>query len=155
MNERRAQTSVTKVVCWNMAHRRQPWRELAEMDADVALVQETCKPPSDLPTHVEPETGDLWTPWKREHYDRWPMVVKLSDRVEVERFNRVSPFTHPGPREVSVSGIGTTAIARVHSKGWRAVHRGFDVRSVGDAAEVREDEVGGRNAGHGCAPDHL
>lgn len=113
MKEQRARTSVTKIVCWNMAHRRQPWRELAEMDADIALLQETCEPPSDLPAHVEPETGDLWTPWKREDYDRWPMVVKLSDRVEVERFNRVPPFTHPRPHEVSVSGIGTTAIARV------------------------------------------
>ena len=117
MNEQRARTSVTKVVCWNMAHKRQPWHELAEMDADLALVQETCKPPIDLPAHVEPETGDLWTPWKREHYDRWSMVVKLSDRVEVERFNRVPPFTHPGPHEVSVSGIGTTGIARVTPRG--------------------------------------
>lgn len=117
MNEHRTQTSVTRVVCWNMAYKRQPWRELAEMDADLALVQETCRPPGDLPAHVEPETGDLWTPWKREHYKRWPMVVKLSDRVEVERFERVPPFTHPGPREVSVSGIGTTAIARVTPRG--------------------------------------
>ena len=117
MNEHRTQTSVTKVVCWNMAHKRQPWRELAEMDADLALLQETCRPPSDLPAHIEPETGDLWTPWKREHYKRWPMVVKLSDRVEVERFERVPPFTHPGPRELSVSGIGTTAIARVTPRG--------------------------------------
>ena len=113
MDEQRAERSVTKVVCWNMGHRRQPWRELAEMDADVALLQETCAPPSDLPDHVEPETGDLWTPWEREHYDRWPMVVKLSDRVEVERFNRLPPFTHPGPHDASVSGIGTAAIARV------------------------------------------
>ena len=102
-----------RVVFWNMAFRRQPWRELAAMDADVALLQETCKPPPDLPSHVEPETGDLWTPWKREHYDCWPMVVKLSDRVEIERFERVAPYTHPEAHQVPVSGIGTAAIARV------------------------------------------
>ena len=113
MDKQHPDTSVTKVVCWNMRHKRQPWRELAAMDADVALLQETCNPPSDLPTHVEAETGSLWTPWEREDYDRWPMVVKLSDRVAIERFNRVRPFTHPGPHDVSVSGIGTTAIARV------------------------------------------
>lgn len=102
-----------RVVSWNMDFRRQSWRELATMDADVALLQETCKPPADLPSHVEPETGDLWTPWKREHYNRWPMVVKLSDRVEIERFERVAPYTHPKAHQVPVSGIGTAAIARV------------------------------------------
>ena len=40
------------------------------MDADVALLQETCRPPADLPSHVEPETGDLWAPWEKKHYDR-------------------------------------------------------------------------------------
>ena len=102
-----------RVVCWNMAHMRRPWYELAAMDADVALLQETCRPPADLPSHVEPETGDLWVPWKREHYDRWPMVVKLSDRVKIERFNRVPPFGSVGPGEMAVSGIGTVAIARI------------------------------------------
>ena len=102
-----------RVVSWNMAYRRRPWRELAAMDADVALLQETCRPPADLPSHVEPETGDLWVPWKKEHYDRWPMVVKLSDRVEIERFNRVPPFSSVGPHEMAVSGIGTIAIARI------------------------------------------
>ncbi len=117
MDEQHSDTSVTKVVCWNMGHKSQPWRELSEMDADVALLQETCKPPSDLAAHVEVETGSLWTPWEREDYDHWPMVVKLSDRVAIERFNRVRPFTHPGPHDVSVSGIGTTAIARVTPMG--------------------------------------
>lgn len=83
------------------------------MDADVALLQETCRPPADLPSHVEPETGDLWVPWKQEHYNRWPMVVKLSDRVVIERFNRVPPFSSVGPRDMAVSGIGTVAIARI------------------------------------------
>lgn len=96
-----------------MDYKKRPWHELAAMDADVALLQETCTPPDDLPPHVEPETGDLWIPWKREDYDRWPMVVKLSDRVEIERFNRVSPFSCVGPREMAVSGIGTIAIARI------------------------------------------
>lgn len=50
---------------------------------------------------------------KREDYDRWPMVVKLSDRVEIERFERVHPFTHPEAHQVALSGIGTAAIARV------------------------------------------
>ncbi|MDE2827114.1 MAG: hypothetical protein OXL40_07355 [Bacteroidota bacterium] len=102
-----------RIVSWNMAYRKQPWRELAAMDADVALLQETCRPPADLPPNVEPETGDLWTPWEQRDYDRWPMVVKLSDRVKIERFSRIRPFSYVGPREMAVSGIGTVAIARV------------------------------------------
>ena len=41
------------------------------------------------------------------------MVVKLSDRVEIERFNRIRPFSCVGPREMAVSGIGTVAVARI------------------------------------------
>lgn len=105
--------SPLRVVSWNMAYRRRPWRELAAMDAGVALLQETCAPQEDLAPHVEPETGDLWTPWQKEDYNRWPMVVKLSDRVAIERFTRVRPFSCVGPRQMAVSGIGTIAIARV------------------------------------------
>ena len=31
-----------------------------------------------------------WRGWKAL-FDRWPMVVKLSDRVEVEWFKQISP----------------------------------------------------------------
>ncbi|MCY3786999.1 MAG: hypothetical protein OXG47_09795 [bacterium] len=34
----------TTVVCWNIAMRHKAWRRLAEMDADVALLQEAGKP---------------------------------------------------------------------------------------------------------------
>ena len=106
-----------RVVSWNMAHRKQPWHELAAMkDVDVALLQETCRPPDCLPSHVEPETAYLWAPWGK-HYDRWPMVVKLSDRVKMERFERVFPFGSVGPHEMAVSGIGTIAIARITPSG--------------------------------------
>ena len=46
-----------RVVSWNMAHKKRPWYELTAMDADVALLQQTCKPPADLTVHVEPETS--------------------------------------------------------------------------------------------------
>ena len=31
---------MTTVVCWNMAYRREAWRELVRMEADIALLQE-------------------------------------------------------------------------------------------------------------------
>ena len=41
------------------------------------------------------------------------MVVKLSDRVDVEWFKQVSPISVPAEDEIAVSGIGTIAAARV------------------------------------------
>ena len=37
-----------KVVSWNIATKREPWRELVAMDADVALLQEARRPPEDV-----------------------------------------------------------------------------------------------------------
>ena len=34
-----------RIVSWNIAKQHQPWRELAAMDADIALVQEGGQPP--------------------------------------------------------------------------------------------------------------
>ena len=41
------------------------------------------------------------------------MVVRLSDRVEVEWFKQVSTIQIPKPDEIAVSGIGTIAAARI------------------------------------------
>ena len=41
------------------------------------------------------------------------MVVKLSDRVEVEWFKQVSPISVTAEDEIAVSGIGTIAAARI------------------------------------------
>ncbi len=108
-----------RVVSWNIAKWTQPWRELAEMvrrgEADVALLQETGNPPDDLARlfHYENNIG-----WDRCLYDRWPLVVQLSDRVDVEWFRQVPPKVGGfGEREIGVSGIGTMAAARVAPRG--------------------------------------
>ena len=36
------------VVSWNIGKRREPWRQLLTMDADVALLQEAVPPPDDV-----------------------------------------------------------------------------------------------------------
>ena len=111
-----------KVVSWNIATMHQPWRELVEMDADVALLQEVGSVPDDVLDRVElspyrpwlshnPETGE-------PNYDRWPTIVKLSDRVRVEWFRQISPIgVDPQcPQDMAVSGIGTIEVARVIPK---------------------------------------
>ncbi|MDE0175800.1 MAG: endonuclease/exonuclease/phosphatase family protein [Defluviicoccus sp.] len=108
-----------RVVSWNIAKWTAPWRELAEMarrgEADVALLQETGNPPGDLarPFRYENDIG-----WDRSLCDRWPLVVQLSDRVEMEWFRQAPPKSGGfGVREVGVSGIGTMAAARVAPRG--------------------------------------
>ena len=106
-----------RVVSWNIAKMHDPWRELLRMEADVALLQEVGTIPGEvldrvkLSPHVpwlkhDPATG-------RPNFDRWPMVVRLSDRVEVEWFKQVSPISETRQDEIAVSGIGTIAAARI------------------------------------------
>ena len=117
---------MTRVVSWNIAKSHEPWRQLLQMDADVALLQEAGSPPSDVASEVETGPVEHWDShvwnsrwWEgrfKELYDRWPMVVKLSDRVEVEWFKQISPIGETRRDEIAVSGIGTIAAARVIPK---------------------------------------
>ena len=83
-------------------------------EADVALLQEAGSPPGDL-RHLVCYEDDVH--WDRSFFDRWPLVVKLSDRVEVEWFRQVPPWSEVGNREIGSSGIGTMAVARVAPRG--------------------------------------
>ena len=113
----------TTVVSWNIAKSHEPWRQLLRMNADVALLQEAGQVPSDVADKVNTGPVEHWDShvWNshwykgrfKKLYDRWPMVVKLSDRVEVEWYKQVSPIGWTEQDEVAVSGIGTIAAARV------------------------------------------
>ncbi len=115
---------MTTVVSWNIAKRHAAWRELVEMGADVALLQEAGMPPADVVGKVDTGPREHWDShvWNSEWwtgrgwpslYDRWAKVVKLSDRVEVEWFKQVSPIMAIAADEIAVSGIGAIAAARV------------------------------------------
>ena len=113
----------TTVVSWNVAKSHEPWRQLLQMGADVALLQEAGRVPPDVADKVNTGPMEHWdshvwnSHWYKGRfeklYDRWPMVVKLSDRVEVEWFKQVSPIGWTEEDEIAVSGIGTIAAARV------------------------------------------
>ena len=106
------------VVSWNIGRRLQSVEELVAMDADVALLQEVgpgaLEALKEAGGNVGVSPQDPWEPWPREHYDRWPMVVKLSDRVKVEWFRQILP-TAPEEQddEIAVSNVGIIAAARV------------------------------------------
>lgn len=92
-------------------------------DVDVALVQEAGRVAPDVAHQVwlGPEEHYDSHRWNARWYegrwprllDRWPMVVRLSERVELEWFKQVSPISFVAEDEFAVSGIGTIAAARV------------------------------------------
>ena len=103
-----------RLVSWNVDKRGEPWRELNEMahrgEVDVALLQEAGSPSGDLADKIQVEDHVLWN---RHLYDRWSLVVGLSDRVKVENFRQVPPVSVLGEGQIGVSGIGTIAAAKV------------------------------------------
>lgn len=100
---------MVKIVCWNIAKRSAPWNELQQMDADVALLQEGD--PAIVPASVETSP---YQPDAAYGYDRWPLVVKLSGKVQVEWFKPVNAAqVGIGTSEIAVSDLNTIAAARV------------------------------------------
>ena len=106
------------IINWNIGFSREPWRELVAMDADVALLQETCTPPPEVSDRV---SFNPHRHWLSEHYSltsfRPARVVKLSGRVDVEWFEQVAPHRgRPGPRQLPVSAPGLIDAAIVTPK---------------------------------------
>lgn len=112
-----------KVVSWNINRNRDAWNQLMQMNADVALLQEVGNGLANEITGVKTGSREHWDShvWNscwykdkwRKLFDRWPMVVKLSDRVKVNWFKQVSPVGGTTRDEIAVSGIGTIAAARI------------------------------------------
>ena len=98
-----------KIVSWNMAHKRASWRWLADMDIDLALLQEACCPPSDVTARLEIDP----VPWVRTPRGRWrTAIAKLTDRVTVEWLH-ASPLASAAYGEFAVSSPGTLTAARI------------------------------------------
>ena len=108
---------MVKVVNWNVNRSQQALEELLEMDADVALLQEVhvggWEWLASAGNGVEVSPHEPWLPWERTAYDRWPLVVKLSDRVQFDWFRNRGPAHWPSADQFPVSGIGTIAVAKV------------------------------------------
>lgn len=109
---------MVKVVSWNVNTRLTALDELVCMDADVALLQKVpvngWRQLARVGDPVAVTPHEPWLPWPPRTYNRWPLVVKLSDRVRVDWFR----YRHPvhfntGEDQFEVSGVGTVAVARV------------------------------------------
>lgn len=107
------------VVCWNINRSRETWNELFAMGADLALLQEVGKVPAALPPGCEIGGNSHWTSGRSA---RWPAIVKLSDRVDVEWFDPVPVATvnqewNLEDTKIPVSDVRTIAIAQVTPRG--------------------------------------
>ena len=110
-----------KIVCWNIGRTHQPLEELLAMDSDVALLQEVHPGGIDWLNDAGPNVAvSPYDPWLMRHpetgastYDRWPQVVKLSQRIKVEWFRPVGPTLATRADEMAVSHIGAVAAAQV------------------------------------------
>ena len=101
-----------KIISWNVNHRPEAWGCLLDMDADVALLQEASEPPND----IFPCNAVDHMPWEtagKEGKRPWrTAVVKLSDRVSVNRIG-AKPIAEAASGELAVSQPGTLAAACV------------------------------------------
>ena len=105
-----------KILSWNIAGMIEPWRVLADMDADVALLQEAGWPPADVTDRIQVDPA----PWGTAGLDgarSWrTAVVGLSDRAKVEWVD-AKPLDYAAPGDFAVSRLGTLAAARVEAQG--------------------------------------
>ena len=85
------------------------WRETAKPTLHSWSREAGC-PPGDLVHLVEYEDAVFWD---RQLYDRWPLVVRLSDRIKVEHYRQAPPTSEICVGDIGVSGIGTIAAAKV------------------------------------------
>jgi hypothetical protein len=97
-----------KIVAWNIARRSEPWRELANSDADVALLQEAAAPPRDVEHRLQPNPE----PWRTAGPGR-PSVEGCGSQAQGHRIRRERGAGRGPTGELAVSRLGTLAAAEL------------------------------------------
>lgn len=104
---------MVKLVAWNIAHRTEPWRQLVESEADIALLQEAAEPPTDIAERVGVDSASWETQGAGLSRPAWrTAVVRLSGDVTVDWLETKS-LDEAGREELAVSRLGTVAAAVV------------------------------------------
>lgn len=102
-----------RLVSWNIAKRRRAVDWLLEMDLDAALLQECHRGLLEDAAAKGRLEFSPYPPLGEAHYDRWPMIVRLSDRIGVDWFRQTVPEYSVKEDEMSVGGIGVLEVARL------------------------------------------
>ena len=153
-------------VSWNIARRHEPWRQMLRMDADVALLQEAAPPddvvrlrqaalpPADQSVSLDIGPKESWDShsWNANEagtlYDRWPMVVRLSDRVDVEWFRQVGAlYGSPGRTRLASAALAPLpppesrrATSQLDLRSSQPVQREAGYQQDGESGLVRAEE---------------
>ena len=107
--------STVRIVSWNMAHKQDSWRYLLDMEYDLALLQEACRPPDDIAEKVDIDPV-LWPASERDSRVKWRSAIAvLSERVAVEWLN-AEPIGRAPYGHLAVSSPGTLTAARVRPR---------------------------------------
>ena len=101
-----------KIISWNIAHKREPWRCLLDMDSDVALLQEAAEPPPGVSQRIEVDPGPWNTAGGGGGLGWRAAVVKLSEKVSVD-WIEAKPISKAVSGDFAVSQAGTLSAARV------------------------------------------
>ena len=116
-----------KIISWNMANAWESWRRLLDMDIDLALLQEPCKPPKDVSKRIEADPIIEMDPAlskalkvKGKLRNR-TAIVKLSKGIEIADWIEAKPIDASSAGDLVASRPGTIAAARVREPGGKPV----------------------------------
>ncbi len=107
---------MTKLICWNIAHRHKAWRSLVGTDADVALLQEARIPPEDVSEKMEVDPSPFIDA-EGKGISRCA-IVKLSEGIEIEWLEPV-PINRARYGDLIESQPGCMAAAIISPSGGR------------------------------------
>lgn len=101
-----------KAISWNINNRAALWKDVAGLNADVALLQEAPAPPKDLAAKLETDSQ----PWRTEggsaKRDWRAAAVKLSSRVQAT-WHEPKSISDAESGEFAVSRLGTLSAATI------------------------------------------
>ena len=107
-----------KIISWNMANRRKSWNCLLDMNIDLALLQEACKPPPDVVKRikgtaikVDPTLGKPL--FEGDRVRPRTGIVKLSKNIKKIEWIEAKPFDLAKDGEFIASRPGTISAAIV------------------------------------------
>lgn len=133
--------SMLKIISWNINNRRRIWEDVFALDADVALLQETPRPPETMPDRIEIDPSPWQTGGANRHWKA--AVAKLSEGVQVERIEG-KPIGEAGWYGLAISQPGTLAAARVTPEGGTplivaSMYAPWEAERLGDGRAVCAD----------------
>ena len=102
-----------KLISWNIAGRAEAWRQLLNSGADIALLQEATKPPSDVASQVEVDDEPWSSPCANARRPWRAAIVQLSTRVKTKWYRPQLLEDAKGDDVVAVSRRGSLAAAEV------------------------------------------